>query len=101
MDRYFKNRIISKEIGHIHRYHIKSDLSYHTKAHSHKSCISYQCHATHHKSILPRLKSTLGCSSPGPDRALIAQALVKWTEVPRCAKQTYSHYGHRVSMISS
>ncbi|MQL72821.1 hypothetical protein Taro_005157 [Colocasia esculenta] len=32
MDRYFKSRIISKEIGHIHRYHIKSNLSYQTKA---------------------------------------------------------------------
>ncbi|MQL98732.1 hypothetical protein Taro_031448 [Colocasia esculenta] len=33
------------------------------------------CYAKHQESILPRLTSTLGRSSPGPDRAPIAQAL--------------------------
>ncbi|MQL67895.1 hypothetical protein Taro_000182 [Colocasia esculenta] len=33
------------------------------------------CYAKHQESILPWLTSTLGRSSPGPDRAPIAQAL--------------------------
>ncbi|MQL92692.1 hypothetical protein Taro_025321, partial [Colocasia esculenta] len=48
---------------HIKRRHISTNLAYSL------------CYAKHQKSILPRLVSTLGRSSPGPDQAPFAQAL--------------------------
>ncbi|MQL75295.1 hypothetical protein Taro_007674, partial [Colocasia esculenta] len=51
------------------------------------------CYAKHQESILPRLTSMLGRSSPEPDMALIAQALdqVVSTQCFKCkAKQSSS-----------
>ncbi|MQL91850.1 hypothetical protein Taro_024466 [Colocasia esculenta] len=76
---------MSEEIGHIQAelmcsqeqtYHIMSSRTYHVKQEAHYHNLACQlCYANHQESILPRLTSTLGHSSPGPDRALIAQAL--------------------------
>ncbi|MQM07378.1 hypothetical protein Taro_040217 [Colocasia esculenta] len=90
MDRYFKSRIISKEIGHIHRYHVfTSNQTYHIKRRHNFSqlLLICLCYAKHQKSILPRLISTLGCSSPGPDQALFfAQALDQMDRSPKLCR---------------